>query len=127
MSKKKNKVLTLDDILKRKEFFENRKNEVITLDIETLNCLVKVKKTDITLYNECMSMDSPEGDKRLIYECMVEPNLKNTELIEAFDCFTPLDIVEKIFDPLEIYSLTSAIIEVAGYNSVSKVIEETKN
>ena len=63
-----------------------------------------------------------------VYDGVVEPNLKDTALQQAYDCFSPLDIVEKIFTPIEIDRIATQINVISGYaEGDRKVIEEVKN
>ena len=120
-------VLTVKDILKRKEFFENKKNETLTLNIPELDSNIVIYKPDKELCTDCLDMeDSSESDRFMVYEIVKEPNLKDKELQEAFGCTSPLDIVDKIFSPGAIVGITQEALKFAGYNTV-KVVTDIKN
>ncbi len=70
-----------------------------------------------------------EMDKYLIYECTVEANLKDKTLTNAFECREPMDIVNKLFLPGEIFALSKQIMLNAGYGKdiEAKIHEDLKN
>ena len=72
-------------------------------------------------------MPDGEGDTYLIYECVVEPNLKSQELQEAFGCVEPMEIVEKIFEAGEIPKVSPECLRLAGFSNEVKRIEQLKN
>lgn len=128
MKKNEKKVVTLKDILKRKEFFENKKNQTMELFIKSLDGNIVIDKPDRELCMECIDMeDSLEGDKYFVYEIVKEPNLRDTELHEAFGVKVPSDIVDKIFDPGEISNIAKEGLKFAGYLDSVEAIDNLKN
>jgi hypothetical protein len=68
--------------------------------------------------------------ERLVLRNVVEPNLKDSELIEAMGCKTrPSDIVKEVFDTPEIPQIALCILKLAGRNSTKPVrlVAEIKN
>ena len=124
----KKDVITLKDILKRKDYFENKRNETKELYIKSLDANIVINKPEKELCMECIDMeDASEGDRYFVYEIIKEPNLHDTELHEAFGVKVPTDIVDKIFDPGEIAGIAKEGMEFAGYFNSVKAIDDLKN
>lgn len=124
----KKEVITLKDILKRKDFFEKRKNETRELYIKSLDANIIISKADKELCMDVLDMeDSAEADRYFVYEIIKEPNLHDTSLHETFGVKNPLDIVDKIFDPGEVSSIAKEGLAFAGYTDSVEVVNEIKN
>lgn len=124
----KNQVVTLKDILKRKEFFENKKNQTMELFVKSLDGNIVISKPDRELCMDCLDMeDASEGDRYFVYEIVKEPNLQSTELHEAFGVDVGIDIIDKLFDPGEIASIAKEGMKFAGYIDSVKTVEDLKN
>ena len=61
--------------------------------------------------------DNMESNKYVILNCVVEPNLKDKALLDAYECSTPLDIVACIFQPGEISRIATVLMNLAGFNT----------
>lgn len=70
---------------------------------------------DVNLYNM---------QTQIIMAGMVDPNLKDKDLLEAYGCTTPKDLVTKLFLAGEIADLSNDIQELSGYDRDSDDIEE---
>ena len=71
-----------------------------------------------------------DNEEYLIINSVVEPDLKDSQLLKAYGCVEPTDIVRKLFDAGEIVALSRTIMRMAGYNSgnlESKLHEDAKN
>lgn len=70
-----------------------------------------------------------QSDIELIYDSVIEPNLRDKDLQQAYGCAVPSDIVPLLFKTGEIGSIASAIMRCAGYGTSieTKVHEEIKN
>lgn len=102
------KTITLDELIKNKEKITAKREEKKTAQfyIESLDSLVTVTAPDRLLVIETQSKDEAEAQLYMIYNCVTEPNLKNTELHQAYGCVgNPMRIVEKIFTDAEIPAL----------------------
>ena len=95
-----------------------------TVDFVTSIGTVTVKKPTKSMVLESIERDKT-GDAYLILQQMVEPNLKDPALQEAYGCAEPLDIVEKIFLPGEVVNLAKAIMKTSGYGV--DIVEDLKN
>lgn len=126
MSKKE--VLTIEDILKRKEFFKNKKKETKKLYVKSIDSCIVVQKPDRELMYDSYEMDSKESDEYLVYESIIEPDLHSKEILDMYadEIKKPLDIVNIIFDSVEITEIAKKLAELGGYDSVSEVEEIKK-
>ena len=57
---------------------------------------------------------------------MVDPDMKNKELMEKLGCSTPGELLEKIFRPSEIGTIADTITELSGFGG-DDVVTEVKN
>ncbi len=120
-------VTVTDLIAKREEIKNKRKN---LYDIETSIGTIVVKQPTIKSVDELLqSKDGRQGDIDFVFEMVVEPNLKDTKLQEAFACAVPSDIVPILFKPGEISQIVRAIMRCGGFgkNLEAKIHEEVKN
>lgn len=128
MSKKaKTTVLTIEDILKRKEYFKKKKVETRELHIKSLDSNIVISKIDRDLYLEIADMDPEVADDHLVYNSIVEPNLKSQELQSQFELETPYDILYEIFEPGEVKSIAAQCLDFSGYTNNVSVVDEIKN
>lgn len=123
----KKNVLTLKDILNRKEYLKNKNKETRELLVERLDANIVISKADVDLCSDCSEMDSEyESNKYFVYEIVQEPNLKDSQLQDEFGVEDPVDIVEEIFEPGEIVDIAKAGMKFAGFGTI-QVVEELKN
>lgn len=122
MKKNEMKKLTLKDLIAKKEDIKNKKNETKQLYVESLGGTIIIQKPTRELCLEAWGMDSERGDTYLVYECVIDPNMKDKELHSVFECVEPLEIVEKIFEAGEVTAISKEIVKFAGYvDSVKEV------
>jgi hypothetical protein len=121
------KKITLEDLIKRKEQIEANKKKRTTLYIESLNGTITIEKPSLDVLAKAQGMDPVEGDKYLVYSCVVEPNIKDKQLQSIYGCIEPYDIVEKIFDELEIPKIAKACMDLAGFKNRVEVVDAVKN
>ena len=132
MSENKVSKLTLTDLIKNKEKYEVKPDTTSEIFIERLGASIVVRKPERSLCLECMEMvndpaRSDEADIHMVYNTVVEPNLKDPELHKSFECTEPHDIVGKIFETGEIANISGVGMELAGYHSGIKKVEDLKN
>lgn len=128
MSKENIKKVTLQDLIARAEQKKQDKKELRQLYIESLDGTITIIKPDRKLILEAMDMeDESEGDKYLVYNCVVDPNLKDKELQQAYKVVSPMDIVDDVFEPGEIANISKEIVRLAGYIDSVKVVDDIKN
>lgn len=123
--------ITLDELMRRKEQMleAKRKKKTCELYIESLGGTITVKEPDRVLVNDCRAMKNGAGDIYLLYQCVVEPNLKSSQLQSEFECTEPTEIVDKIFLAGEIGQISIEILKLAGYtgSSVQRINNDIKN
>ena len=122
-------ILTIEELIGKKDNIAAKKKALY--DIETsIGTLVVKLPTSKLLADSFNFSSSMEGNKYIVYECTVSPDLKNKELQKAYDVAgDPMDIVPAIFAPGEITRIASAILDEAGYKDRIKLTlhKEIKN
>lgn len=124
MTKQEKKKLTLTELIDNKDKYQVKTGEKKDLYVEQLDATISIVKPDRTTVLD--SVES-ESDDLLVYNIVVEPNLKDAELQKAYGCVEPIDIVSKIFDPGSIKGIAQAGLKFAGYESNVKAVEDLKN
>lgn len=85
--------------------------------------IFKVKPLDIETFN--IVLESKENYRcLLINEAVVEPRMK--DLMSAYDCATPIDVVKKLLLPGEAADLVREIEKLSGFHNVDLVKEVKK-
>lgn len=120
MSKKEIKRLSVTDLMKEKEKYQVKDDVTEAVLVERLGVEVVLRKPEKSLCVDTMKMGRDENndtdaDEYMVYNTMVEPDLKDKELQKEFGCTLPTDIVSKIFEPGEIAQLSDVAFELAGY------------
>ena len=119
--------ITLDLLLARKEQSKEDKNKKNRreLYIPSLDGTIIVKPpTRATLSEAKDSDDDALADRYLVYECIVEPDLKDKHLQESYKCAEPDEIVDKIFELGEVSKIAAECMDMAGFNNS---VEAVKN
>ena len=70
---------------------------------------------------------SGKADPFMVYNVVIEPNLKDSKLQKEFGCVEPTDIVEKIFEAGEMVQISKAGLELAGYHKGINKVKDLKN
>lgn len=127
MLSEQNKRLTLKDLMAKQEQLANKKKKSLNLFVKSLDGVITIEQPDTVTIIDASKIDEGfESDKYLVYNCIVEPNLKDKDLLKAYGCVEPTEIL-KIFDDGEISSIARECMNLAGYNSSVRVVEEIKN
>ncbi len=117
--------ITLDTLLARKEqaIEDKRKNSTGELYVQSLDGTITVKPPTRAILSDARETDNDSlADRYLVYQCVVEPNLKDKKLQDAYGCGEPDEIVDKIFELGEVGKIAAECINMAGFgNSVEKV------
>ena len=121
--------VTIAELIAQREQLKNKRKEIY--DLDTSVGTIVVKQPTLKLIEDVMKIegDGRQSDIELIYESVVEPNLKDKDLQQAYGCVAPSDIVPMLFKAGEIGSIASAIMRSAGYGKTleTRVHEEVKN
>ena len=119
--------ISIADLIAKKEDIRRDKKE--KYDIKTSIGTLTVKKPTASLVAETNELEDG-NEEYLIINSVVEPDLKEPQLLKAYGCIEPTDIVRKLFDAGEIMALSRTIMSTAGYNAgnlESKLHEDAKN
>jgi len=120
--------VTISELISRREELQTRKAELY--DVETSIGTLVCRIPSAGLVSEAWDMKSTaEGNKYLVFQCVVEPNLKDKELQKAFKASEPFDVVTEIFLPGEVSKIAGHLLKLAGFegNITSKIHSEVKN
>lgn len=104
-----------------------RQKKTAALNIPSLGGEIIVQEPDFELFNEALELAGKGGDEYLIYNSVLEPNLRDAQLQQVYGCSEPTDIVRKVFSDGEVAQIARQIIELGGYRNTVKVVEEIKN
>jgi hypothetical protein len=126
------KKLTLTDLMKDKEKYQVKDDVTEEVYIPRLDANVTIRKPERSLCIETIQMTHDDNlvdqaDPYLVYNIMIEPNLKDKELQKAYGCVEPTDIVGKIFETGEVPSIAQVGLELAGYDKKIKRVKDIKN
>ena len=118
--------LTLAELLRRKEqmLADKKVKKTKDLYIKSIDAIITITEPAAALCRDANDMEPGEGDKYMCYECIKEPDIKSKEVQEAFECASPMDVVELIFAPGEIPQIAIECMKLAGYMGG---VEEVKN
>ena len=126
-------MITIENLLQNKEIIQASTGvKEVELEIKRLKDTVKIKSLDVNkllnLVDSCKNQY--EANVKIVYYGMIEPNLKDNELQEAYKVKTnPYKIVESIFKPIEINLISEKICEISGLKDVEnmgEIIQEVK-
>lgn len=95
-----------------KELPQKRLDEIIALQIDRKGGIDTSKMHDVKLLT--------------VVESVVDPELRNADLLEHFGCATPKDLAEKLFGS-EINKISAEVIAMGGLNNEEEDEEEIKN
>lgn len=119
--------ITIAELIKKRDDIKAKKEALYDLEtsVGTITCSVP----DAALVAEAWDMqDTSEGNKHLVFSCCVDPNLSAKELLEAYDCSEPFDIVTEIFQAGEVAKIAGHLLKLAGFNGnvTSKLHQSVK-
>ena len=117
--------VTLDSLIKQKEKLLNKTPKTATIEVESLGGSITIQAPTASMAKDAQEMK--DGDNYIVYQCVIEPNLKDANLQKEFGCTSPLDIVEKIFEAGSIPQIAVECLKLAGYIEGVKVINDLKN
>lgn len=103
--------VSINELIAKREEIKARKSQKLT--IQTSIGEVVAKKPTTLLMTEALGLDG-DNDEYIVYNCLVEPNLKDKDLQQAYDCSEPMDIVGKLFEFGEIKAISDVLIKSVG-------------
>lgn len=126
--KEKPKKITLSKLIAEADQKKAKDNETKELYVKSLDGTITIRKPDRSLCLDALDMGAQEGDPYVVLECVIEPNLKDAELAKAYECVTPLEVVDVVFEPGEVSLIAQEAVKMAGYGSNSvKAVDDLKN
>ncbi len=120
--------VTIAELIGKKDEIRNKKNALYELETSIGDIVAKLP-TSSTVADAWAMSNTMEGNKFLLFNCIIDPNLKDKQLQEAYDCLEPTDIVPAIFQVGEISRIASVLMERAGFGGDInyKIHKEVKN
>lgn len=126
----KNTKLTVSELIRRKLQIKEAKAKLKTVEveIESLGGTITITEPSKSLILDITNMDNQDkANKFAIYSCVTDPNLRDKELQQEYDCVEPYDIVDKLFSYGEIVQISAILNNMIGLSSGVKIVEEIKN
>lgn len=127
----KTKVISIAELLKRKDEIKKSHNKTANLYINSLDSEIVIKAPDRKLAFELIAKaqaGDDTADAYAILQCVIDPNLKDSSLQEGLGVLSPLDVVDELFNAGEIAAISGHILQLSGFGSgVQKVDDELKN
>lgn len=130
MGKKEYTKITLTELIAKAEQKKAAKAKPVTAEVyvKSLDGTIVLQAPTSQMMADIVKMEADEGNSYLVYQCCIEPKLKDKELQEAYGCSVPTDIVENLFDPGEIAALSIECAKLAGYGDGSvNIVDTVKN
>lgn len=103
--------VSIDELIQKKEAIAAGRRQ--QFDLDTSIGKITVKTPSRSFVAEASNLE--DSDAYLIVQCVVEPNLSDKKLMEAYGCHEPTDIVEKLFKAGEIIGISKVIMKCAGF------------
>ena len=120
--------VTISELIGKRDEIKSKKNNLYELETSIGDIVVKIPTTQI-VSDAWEINDNMQSNQLLILESVINPNLKDRELQEAYGCAEPIDIVPALFQSGEISRIASTLLKLAGFNGdiKSKLYKEIKN
>ena len=118
-------ILTLQELIAQRESIKDKRNQ--KYEIETSLGTILATVPDAALVSEAMSLkDDGALRNHIVYNSVVEPNLKDAELQKVYGVMEPTEIVTAIFSPGEIFKIADKLLDLAGYDKkINAKLHET--
>lgn len=126
-------LVTIQDLLSNKKRLDDDRNKKIRIHVEELGGEMVFKKLSPSEFLEITKDDTADNDAAIIYECCVEPNLKDDVLITNLKVkANPYEVIDKIMCGESKYQLANAILTnsklvMEGKEIVKVIGEDIKN
>lgn len=118
-------IKTIEELIKMKEQIKEEREKVYEVEIPSRDMVMKYKKPTRGDILKASKLDSSDGDLKLIYDAVVEPDLKNKDLLNAY-CKgkPPYMIIEELLEPIEIGEFSKLLISSAPNESVDEFVKK---
>ena len=121
------KKLTIGDLIANADKIKGLKNETKELYIKSLDATITIMKPSRSTILDSDDLSREDKNFFLVYECIVDPNLKDA-LLQAAYGVTGYEILDKIMDPGEMDNIAKEMIRFSGYDAGRvSVVEDIKN
>lgn len=123
--------LTIQNLIEKKDEISEKKQQTFEVFIPSLEGHVTIKKPSRGMISTATEMAQKgqeyESDMFIVYHSVIDPKLKDKELLKAFDVNPNkgYEVVEKLFSSLEVGQLAQQIVN-AGEGKV-RLVDELKN
>jgi len=119
--------VSIEDLINKKAEIQQGKKQQYDIETSIGTVTVQIPKRSILL--DSQGLKDTDADAYLVYQSVVEPDLSNRKLQQAYGCGEPTDIVVALFLPGEINALSTKIMKLAGFSRdiEAKVHEDLKN
>lgn len=124
----KNMAVSVADLIAKREEITAKKKNLFALETSIGDIIIKIPSVQV-IADAWDMRNNVEGNQLLILECVIQPNLKDRELQNAFGCAEPIEIVPALFNSGEINRIAAVILDKAGFNEniKAKLYKEVKN
>lgn len=124
--------LNAKELIKKRDLINQKKNKEIEIEVpETGTFIFRLPTLEDYEDSEAYAKGRKKqtlANNYLLHACCLEPNLRDEELLKAYDCKDPVDIIEKILLVGEITSIADALVKKAGFDKDNiKVVDKIKN
>lgn len=124
------KKLTIEDIIAKKDQIQDDKKKTIKIHVNSLGGYVTLEKPDRKLIADSLQKETGlDSNIHVVYNTMIEPDLKDKEAQKAFGVLTPKELLTAILSDGEVSVIAEKLMEVAGYsqNAIRVITDEVKN
>ncbi len=126
-----NKRLTISDLI-NKVSDKSKKAEKIEIYIKSMDKTILAIEPNNELLLDSLDVardNAHEGDLHLIYNSVIEPNLKDSSLHNAYNITRPIEIVDKVFTLGEIANISRILTKGSGIYDTdgASLVDDLKN
>lgn len=110
--------------------FKDENGDLVPFVIRTLSATEEArirKETTIEMENGPDKLDTQKYDSVLIPYCIVEPDLKSTELQNSYGVIGEYELLKEMLLAGELAQLYKEISEFNGFKNYKQKVEEAKN
>lgn len=123
--------LTINELINRADSGD-KTEKYIEIYIKSMDSYIRVKKPDNELIIDALEVgkeNSHDGDLHLLYNSIVEPNMKDTKLHDAYKVDRPYEIIDKVFTLGEISGIAKILLKDSSIfdNNAVSLVSDIKN
>lgn len=97
------------------------------LKIKRLNGKIKIQALDPIDIKKIVDEKSDNSDAEIVMRGVIEPKIMNPKLLEALDCVSFIEVVDKIFTLTERNAIAVQIFELSNPPDAVEIIDTIKN